>query len=84
MSQIRFAKLHHAFANGATAKVNQRVSKDTTDSNVDMHSSQCLKRLKKSHYTTLRAKRAKIFKSSRKIIMIDLYAKDQRGLTLFH
>ena len=47
MSQIRFAKLHHAFANGATAKVNQRVSKDTTDSNVDMHSSQCLKSLKK-------------------------------------
>ena len=49
MSQIRFAKLHHAFANGATAKVNQRVSKDTTDSNVDMHSSQWLKNLKKSH-----------------------------------
>ena len=47
MSQIRFAKLHHAFANGATAKVNQRVSKDTTDSNVDMHSSQWLKTLKK-------------------------------------
>ena len=47
MSQIRFAKLHHAFANGATAKVNQRVSKDTTDSNVDMHSSQWLKNLKK-------------------------------------
>ena len=52
MSQIRFAKLHHAFANGATAKVNQRVSKDTTDSNVDMHSSQWLKNLKESHYTT--------------------------------
>ena len=79
MSQIRFAKLHHAFANGATAKVNQRVSKDTTDSNVDMHSSQCLKNLKTSlilkHYK--RRELRYVFKITRKFNMINLNAKDQ-------
>ena len=59
MSQIRFAKLHHAFANGATAKVNQRVSKDTTDSNVDMHSSQCLKSLKKVSFYNIASEASK-------------------------